>query len=520
MVSPLEPTAENLSQEPLISSDSSPVASLPPEILPLIFLDVLRASRAKHSAILTISRVSQHWRAIALSTPELWTWIDTPDMGIIQSFMVRAKNRPLSIAFSEIRSDNHIPITAVLKSLHNIQSLQLSVYYYTDWTRMGPFLEMSGPVPALHSLHLNGFKLPKPLFSGLAPSLRHLHLDSYDTEFKLLPDCPQLRSLCLIRPEDDMLIRVPDFLLRLPTFPLLEKLETDGVFDYGSGAGILPDPIQLPNLRYLRFESEPIHDVIAVLEHLRIATTCKITLDVTEREAGDYLSLFPVMSACRSGPTGFIRKVKIVAAGWVSVKYHEGEKPLRRPRGAFKSTRPGVGFTIWTPRDGNDGSIQMAAEICQNRLDLSRLDAIDLISSGIKDNPTPSPSFWTFIDSLSSLRALKVRQIYGKSFIEYIAAELQSADRALPPFSAIQKLVYEDPLNGADEYSTRLTGLAQYLRVRADKGVALTTLTLVHVKTSPREIPGDVLDDLRGLVQQVKQKVKGIVFDTTSTLVE
>ncbi|TFK62464.1 hypothetical protein BDN72DRAFT_848660 [Pluteus cervinus] len=505
----------NVSPEPLISSDSSPIACLPLEILPLIFLEVLQASRAKYSAILTISRVARHWRIIALSTPELWTWIDTHDVGIIQTFMTRAKDRPLSVSLHEVEADNDLPVNTVLQALHNIRHLELSVHYHTDWTRMGVFDEMEGPAPILETLNLDGVCLPETLFAGSIPSLQHLHLDSFDIGLESIPDCPQLRSLRLIRPEEQ--IHIPEFLRRLPTFPLLEVLETVGIFESYSGGGDLPGPVELPNLRTLRIESELVLDAVHLLERLRVPTSCKIKLDVSQRESHYYLSLFPALPTCRTGPTAFIRKVKILAAGWLTIETYEGDRSPTRDRHAHKyAQRSNVKFTIWPPdRDRKGYCIHMAADVCQNYLDLSRLETIDLLSSGLRDHPTQS--FWTYVDSLSTLRVLKVRQSYASSFIDYISTVPPSTGELLPPFSTINELVYEDPSDDADGYIARLTELVQYLRMRAAKGLALTTLTLVHVKKYPREIPNGVRDDLRGMVQQVRRKVKGIVFDAMSS---
>ncbi|TFK63116.1 hypothetical protein BDN72DRAFT_964126 [Pluteus cervinus] len=502
------------SQELLIASDSSPIACLPPEILPLVFLEVRQASRAKSSAILAISRVSRLWRNIALSTPELWTWIDIPDVGMIQTFLIRAKNRPLSIALKEVRSNNRLPITAALQSLHHIRYLKLSVYYYIDWSRLGPFVEMTRPARALETLHLDGICLPEPPglpFSGSLPSLRHLHLHRFDTEWKTIPDCPRLRSLCIITPE--ILIGIPEFLQRLPTFPLLEELETGGIFEEGSGAGYLTDRIELPNLKYLTFNNEETCDVIALLGSLHVPSTCKIRLKVNQNEPDEHLSLFPALATCRRGTVGHIRELKVIADGWVGLRIYEGHKEPERedePYGYTADGRSNLQFTIWQPFNEPKPRhpIRLATRICRNHLDLSRLEAIDLVSKDVTDYPTPS--FWEFIDSLSTLRALKVRQIYARSFIEYISTTLQS-DEPIIPFGIINKLVYEDPTNDTQQYPMRLTGLIEYLRARVDKECPLATLTLVHVGTS--QVPGGFLEELRGLVPQVKRKVKMIVHN-------
>ncbi|TFK62465.1 hypothetical protein BDN72DRAFT_848661 [Pluteus cervinus] len=503
---------ENTSHKPFISS-SLLISRLPPEILSLIFLEVLRASRAS-VAILTVSWVSRTWRNIALSTPELWAWIDTVDMEAIQTFMTRAKSRPLSITLHGVQYENRLPITTVLKSLHNIRHLDLSVEDYENWARMGEFVGMTRPAPALETLHLTGFILPEPLFSGSLPSLRDLRFESVDDEWTSIPDCPQLRLLCMTRPET--LLRIPEFLERLPTFPMLEQLELDAVFHEASGVGVLTNPIELPNLKYLILAGEETRDVVPFLQHLRIPSTCSIKLEVGQIEPEEYLLLFPASSTCRSGTTSHIRELRIVADGWLGMGIVEWNPQPNgddyTAHGSAGNLRSKLHFKIWPPWDHRmtHRPIQQAELICQSLLDLSGLEVLALVATSVNDYPTQS--FWESIDSLPSLRVLKVRQIYAQSFIEYLSTALTSTNGSLAPlpFHVINKLVYEDPSNDVQQYPSRLTELIRYLRVRMDNGFQLETLTLVHIGES--QIPDELLQDIKGLVRQLKRKVKTLMY--------
>ncbi|TFK63115.1 hypothetical protein BDN72DRAFT_848004 [Pluteus cervinus] len=480
-------------------------------------MEVLQASRpgAKSAAILNISWVSHRWRNITFSTPNLWSCIDVPNMGVIQTFMTRAKSMPLSITLNNVRLENRLPIATILKSIHNIRHLDLSAERGAHLNKMEEFVEMTYPAPALESLYLEGICLPETLFSGSIPSLRHLHLKSFLAEWKTIPDCPQLRSFCVIAPEIPVL--VSELLGRLSTFPLLESLELRSSFEEDLGFGALPDPVELPNLKYLIVNFEETCDVVPLLRQLRIPSACKVELEVNQFESDEHLLLFPALSTCRKGTSGHTRELRIVVDGWIGIKIFEGiQKPKEyyNARGSTGYIRPDIQFRIWSPWGDETAncSTHQAARICQNHLDLGRLESIDLMAIAKDFEDYPPDSFWELINSLSTLRVLKVRQNYARSFVEYLSTStaLASPDGSIVPFHMIDKLVYEDPSNDIQQYPPRLTMLMHYLRVRMDKGFQLESLTLVRVgKDQP---PDGCLQDLRTLVRYVKWKVKPILY--------
>ncbi|TFK61336.1 hypothetical protein BDN72DRAFT_849771 [Pluteus cervinus] len=519
-----ESTSETPEQGDVVPSQlAPPIARLPPEILPIIFFEAVQTSPSKSVTILNISRVSQLWRHIALSTPELWTWIDTPDVGIIQTLMIRAKDRPLSVTLEQVSESNELvplPISTVLKSLYNIRHLEFSVNYDDEWSRLGPFSEMSGPAPVLETLHLDGVRLPETLFSDSAPSLRTLHLSTVDVEWRTIPDCPQLRSLSINQPE--IPISVPDFLQRLQTFPLLEKIETEWAFERNSLAVVLPGPVELTNLTYLLFDFEKVANVLFALKHLRFPSSCKIKLYVAEDEPDEHLSLFSALSTCRTGSPPNVRALKVIADSYLDIKLYEGD---RKPRENINvnedadDTRPNLVFKIRPPSEQHPlDTPRMATRICQDYLNLNHLEALDLFGKSPKVYPTKS--FWEFINTLPNLRVLKVRHSYAKSFIEFLSRSLGFTRGELPPFSSVHKLVYEDPTNEGEEYSIRLVLLVQKLQIRAVMGVPLKTLTLVQVGTIWVPIPDGLFVTLGGAVGQVKRKIKRLPYDQAQLVKE
>ncbi|TFK62467.1 hypothetical protein BDN72DRAFT_390581 [Pluteus cervinus] len=92
----------------LTDNHSHPIAHMPPEILALIFWEMLQVSENKIHKVLAISKGCQRWRNITLATPMLWEWIDTRNVDGIKTPLIRAGNRPLSIVLVVLlRANSH-----------------------------------------------------------------------------------------------------------------------------------------------------------------------------------------------------------------------------------------------------------------------------------------------------------------------------------------------------------------------------------------------------------------------------
>ncbi|TFK59597.1 hypothetical protein BDN72DRAFT_966000 [Pluteus cervinus] len=487
---------------------SPPIARLPPEMLIAIFLAARQIIPRKSFTILTISWVCQHWRTIALATPELWECIDTLNINAIRNSIIRARDRPLSIFLAILQHHNRQPVLDVLKSLPRTVTLRLVASHEDDFTRMRQFIEMTAPAPVLEILQLDALDLPKNMFSGHLPSLRRLSLSFMSLRLEHIPECPQLRSLRVAN--TDKPIPVIKLIQLLPAFPLLETLEIRCIFWNRPGVNVnLPgSPAELPNLRVLDLAFEDMHNTVALLKHLRLPTTCIIKLDCAQKHQDEHISLISALFVCRTSTPAVIKKIKISTESGVDLKVTE-----RVVEDVQRSTTQGPNLDVqfWPYNLRPYPTVRMATQICQHHLDLDNLETLDLTCKFWKDQI--SQSFWEFVDLLPHLRTLKIRCIYVESFIDYISESIafQSTNMSRPRFSAINKLVYEeDPGCDAEPFNLRLITLMEYLRIRMNKGFPLETLKFVRQEWEQEwiEIPEEILEGLKEVVQKLTRVVK------------
>ncbi|KAJ7166384.1 hypothetical protein C8R43DRAFT_1061225 [Mycena crocata] len=88
----------------------APIRKLPAELLVQIFLDAVNPpyySRQVHKRVLVICQVCAHWRELACTTPQLWTWTlpnknkkTTPEVYIALAKIFLERSAPLSIPVS------------------------------------------------------------------------------------------------------------------------------------------------------------------------------------------------------------------------------------------------------------------------------------------------------------------------------------------------------------------------------------------------------------------------------------
>ncbi|TFK65320.1 hypothetical protein BDN72DRAFT_845649 [Pluteus cervinus] len=487
-----------------------PIFALPPEILITIFLDVVDGgiSGTKTSSTFSISLVCSHWRDLALATSSLWRWIDSPARRVemIQTLIIRAKDRPLSVLLPELHSYDTDGVAAILEKLYRTQELRLW-YYHGAYSRLSSssLKHMAAPAPLLKALDLVGLCLPDNPFLGSLPSVRDLSLDNCGFRWEEMPHCPLLRSLSISHP--DFLIDTPSFLTYLSTLPLLEKLDLELAFEDENMDTVRPTiPIELPKLTSLSFTGDSPLEVAALLQHLRFPVTCNIRIDTEDVNLGDYLALFPALKTCRTG-TGMIKELQMVARPFLlRMKIFEEQG---RPSDVDPSKRtllPALRLEV-NGSYHNSTSFEMGYQICQNRLEFHYLERLDLFGQGTLD--PPQLSFWQPFASLPNLKTLAIRQIFAVSFLDYVWREMESSVNS-SPFDTIHNLVYDDPSHDVDQYTPRFTRLATYLRARADRDLALTTLTLVEPRSE--HISDVAAGWFVGLVHEMKREVRRPVY--------
>ncbi|KAF7334556.1 hypothetical protein MVEN_02285500 [Mycena venus] len=173
----------------------APIYSLPPEIIAEIFINFVPTypEFPPYSGVLSplvLGRVCRHWRAIALSTPALWSSlslavsdpdaVQTEKLDLLRTWLARSGNCPLSLS-----------LTGPTTSDFFTQFIETAVAHCTRWAHLDlliPFdslhLLQDHPMPLLRDLTIGPTDLRHdvdftlPLFIDNAPQLRHVVLTS------------------------------------------------------------------------------------------------------------------------------------------------------------------------------------------------------------------------------------------------------------------------------------------------------------------------------------------------------
>ena len=114
-------------------NELSPISRLPAEILCKIFslnIDIYRSPRSWTN----YSRVSQHWRSLALSAPELWTNIPVDYHRWAQEMLIRSKMAKLTIrtglSFRKLGLINVETIRSCLYKMNRVKEIDISIPGY------------------------------------------------------------------------------------------------------------------------------------------------------------------------------------------------------------------------------------------------------------------------------------------------------------------------------------------------------------------------------------------------------
>lgn len=167
-----------------------PLTTLPEELLREVFLhclptdEFIRPSRT--SAPLLLCQVCGAWRASAIATPELWASISIgllgrfPRVELLQLWLERAKNRPLSISYGQYGVESGLPASSVG---HGLAEEELTVF----------FCILFGRIAQWKSLRL----CPREMVDVVLPAIPQ-------------SGAPLLQKLCLFLPQS---IKYEDYVL-------------------------------------------------------------------------------------------------------------------------------------------------------------------------------------------------------------------------------------------------------------------------------------------------------------------
>ena len=277
-----------LSKLHYVANAIAPPNKLPPELLRAIF-SYLRPSThcdweeeriPPYADLLAVSRVSRHWREIAVPATELWAYIivasgNVPvkeEVSIARLCMRRSGVQPLdffytpSSAFGRFTAEEFIPDSRRLRSM---------VYWYTGDPSGDELSSLLPPALHLECLEIRGngsFSLPT-LFSGTTPRLRELVISRCvpwpNNHFRSLTS---LNLLC----QRDIDANIYSLLDTLRFSPHLEELLLERVFR-----------------SVVEQQQPPEHRILPVpLHSLKKLQICRLSAEATKRFLG-MLDLLP-----------------------------------------------------------------------------------------------------------------------------------------------------------------------------------------------------------------------------------
>ncbi|KAI0923883.1 hypothetical protein AcV5_009299 [Taiwanofungus camphoratus] len=262
------------------------------------FLSGQSTTRPGASSVI-VSHVCRHWRYLALSSPQLWSFLTLsirPRLTILHEFLDRSRDAPFSLRLKGSRgmdeSGEILVQMARLLSDHSGRILELHAIGFFPQDLEAFMSSLSSPAPLLQRCNLYGsphtsYSLPsRPSsqhapFLGWMPSLRYISLREVSIPWLPYTD---LRELILT---DQPAPLMPQFLSTLMNSPFLEilSLTMHGAISRENAThetGLLT--VELAHLRqlFLKCTHDP-DDVLHVLAHLSFPTTTTVSLRFCDR---------------------------------------------------------------------------------------------------------------------------------------------------------------------------------------------------------------------------------------------
>ncbi|THH30041.1 hypothetical protein EUX98_g4148 [Antrodiella citrinella] len=318
-------TAENACCCRRVRQNIIPVFRLPNEILSGTFLLYKAAMYAEQAscthgrpdplAWIRISHVCQHWRSVALSTPQLWTdfHVVGQDPQFVMEMLALSKRMSVTVKAELYKGRNPQPIQALLAEIHRVESLELELA-----PPVNRLLESAAPsvAPRLRCLtlcstdkdSLTVTPMPTVFNDCEFPVLQELTVSGYRLQWSsniLAPTLTRLKVTCWGR----YAAPVAAILQALALMPLLENLDLSGCvtpFPLAEQEALLSmaiKPVTLGRLTQLCMTTTSIF-MTTLLDSLIIPATCKISLCLRSTSIVGNTSLEPLSNAILSKLSG------------------------------------------------------------------------------------------------------------------------------------------------------------------------------------------------------------------------
>ncbi|KAJ7171981.1 hypothetical protein C8R46DRAFT_1084418 [Mycena filopes] len=175
-----------------------PPLPIPPELVAEIFLhciDFEPVTPDVDTAPLVLTRVCRRWRAIALSTPELWSYLVVPihpseaEIAMCQMWLSRARSTPLSWHLLDEYDDYHIQLDALMETVVGMSRQWRSVEIIAHPTMVALILRpVVGKLPLLNELTVSELPDEEDGFTlslSDASKLRHASFSGFSSGIHL-----------------------------------------------------------------------------------------------------------------------------------------------------------------------------------------------------------------------------------------------------------------------------------------------------------------------------------------------
>ena len=280
-------------------NELAPISRLPPEVLCNIFSFIETYTggqgwRPGPEAWVSFSRVSQHWRSLALSAPELWTNIPLNYPRWAEEMLRRSKMANLTIQVDFAYQSTHTRVLDSIKSclsqMIRLEEIKISGAGGLTLARL--FEDLPKSAPQLRAFHMASLpvNMSGPAFTihedflSDTERLKRVHL----VKCKISWDSPLLTGLTHLTLHDSLkddgnssIIQVLHALQRMPA---LANLDLENSIPHDSG-GLSTYPVspvvQLPCLEVLRISSG-VGAVTTVLRHITFPASVVLNLTCEE----------------------------------------------------------------------------------------------------------------------------------------------------------------------------------------------------------------------------------------------
>jgi F-box-like len=300
-------------------NELSPISRLPAEILCNIFS--LSISWSPQSWT-NFSQVSQHWRSLALSAPELWTDIPLGYSRWAEEMLIRSKEAKLTIRCSGIYLKHIATVRSCLYEMNRVEEIALGPLPESMLEEI--FRDLPRSAPQLHTLRISTGYFSETAFP--------IHEDFlYDTErlkcvelnnCKISWDSRLLTGLTRLTIEVgdflEMNSSINQFLHALQRMPALTDLHLeDSIPDDSESPSTYPF-VDLPCLRVLRISSG-VGPLTTVLRHITFPRSAILNLTCKETQSTqiDFSNFLSVLATSTKLSSLVIRSLSLRALGGI-----------------------------------------------------------------------------------------------------------------------------------------------------------------------------------------------------------